>query len=62
MPTWTVFPGPVTYITSRLRWKSFAVAKLNCNLLENNCGWTVVFYDQIKPIAQAISLEKFYGY
>ena len=31
---------------NRLRWKSFMVAKLNYNSLENICGWTVVLYDQ----------------
>ena len=49
------------YIANRLRWKSFAVAKLNCNLLESILSWTVVLCGQ-KPIAQAILLEKFHGY
>ena len=39
------------------------VAKLNCNLLENIHGWTVASLVWPKPIiAQAISLEKFYGH
>ena len=34
------------YIANRSRWISFAAAKLNCNSLENICGWTVVLYGQ----------------
>ena len=34
------------YIANRPRWKSFVVAKLNYNLLENILGWTVVLYGQ----------------
>ena len=34
------------YIANHLRWKSFAVAKLNYNLLETISGWTVVLYGQ----------------
>ena len=37
--------------------KSFAVAELNFNSLENICGWMVVC--MARPVAQAISLEKF---
>ena len=41
--------------------KILQYAKLNCNSLEIICGWTMALYGQ-KPIAQAISLEKFHGY
>ena len=34
------------YIANHLRWKSFLVAKINCNLLENICGWIIVLYGQ----------------
>ena len=42
-------------------WKSFAVVKQNCNLLENIHGWAIIFVWP-KPIAQVISLEKFCSY
>jgi len=32
------FPDPVPYIANCSRWKSFAVAGLNCNSLENIHG------------------------
>ena len=35
-----------TVIANCSRWKSFVVAKLNCNLLENICSWIVVMYGQ----------------
>ena len=36
-----------TYLCkNRLRWKSFAVAKLNFNSLENIRGWTIVLHEQ----------------
>ena len=38
------------------------VAKLNSNSLETIHGWTIVLYGHAKPIAQAISVEKFHGY
>ena len=44
----------ILYIANRSRWRSFAVAKLNCNSLENICGWTVVLYGQSLFIAQVI--------
>ena len=31
-------------LQNRLRWKSFAVAELNFNSLENICGWMVVLH------------------
>ena len=37
--------GPL-HIVNRSRCKSFTVAKLNCNSLENICGWMVVLYGQ----------------
>ena len=36
----------ILYIANRLRWKSFAVAELNCNSLKNICSWTVVMHSQ----------------
>ena len=51
----------IPYIANRLRWKSFVIAKLNCNFLENIHSWTVVLHGQ-SLFAQAISLEKFRGY
>ena len=30
------------YIANRSRWKSFVVAEMNCNSLENFCSWIVV--------------------
>ena len=32
------------YIANFSKWKTFAVAKLNCNSLENIHGWMVVLY------------------
>ena len=37
--------------------EKFAVAKLNCSLLENICSWLIVLYDQ--SLLQAVSLERF---
>ena len=34
------------YIANHSRWKSFAVAKLDCNSLENIRGWMAVLYGQ----------------
>ena len=36
----------VPYIANYSRWKSFAVAELNCNSLENIHSWTVVLHGQ----------------
>ena len=35
----------VLYIANCSRWKSFMVAELNCNSLENICGWPFFFYN-----------------
>ena len=36
----------IPYVANHLRWKSFAVAELNCNSLVNICSWTVVLHGQ----------------
>ena len=50
-----------SYVANRLRWKSFVVAEMNCNLLENihscMCGQTLLHRGII-----TISLEKYCGY
>jgi len=38
LTAWSL-PTVVPYIANYLRWKSFAVAELYCNLLENICDW-----------------------
>ena len=52
------------YIANCSRWKSFAVVELNCNLLENIRGCTIVLCGQILLHRGTIAItpEKFGGY